>query len=60
MKEIHLASPNERPTLFDIFRKNYPVRREFHNSKLSSTQSNEELTSTLISLGFQKTVKQVF
>ena len=56
MKEIHLASPNERPTLFDTCRKKYPIRREFKNSKLSFTHSNEELAHTLIGLGFPEAV----
>ncbi len=58
IKELLLLSPNTRPTQFDALRKNYPIRREFHHSKLRFTKSNEELAHTLIGLGFLKDVEK--
>ena len=38
MEELLSATPEERPSLFDGLRKNYPVRREFHRTQRHTPQ----------------------
>ncbi len=52
MQELLLASPNERPTLFDALRKNYPVRREFHQTTVKLSSHRNELRKIIAELGF--------
>ena len=54
MQELLVASPNERPTLFDALRKNYPVRREFHRTTVKLSEQSCELRQIITELGFQK------
>ena len=58
MKELLLLSSDKRPAQFDALRKNYPVRREFHHSKMSFIHPNDELEHILAGLGFPKTVEK--
>ena len=44
----------ERGRYFDELRKNYPVRREFHNYVVSSTLGENELTGQIKVLGFNR------
>ena len=44
----------ERSRYFDELRKNYPVRREFHNYVVSSTLGGNELTGQIKVLGFNR------
>ncbi len=54
MKELFRKSPTERPTLFDALRKNYPVRREFHQTTVTLTKSNSWLQQIIRGLGFSE------
>ncbi|MDH5775377.1 MAG: 4-phosphoerythronate dehydrogenase [Nitrospirota bacterium] len=53
MKKLLISSPSERPTLFDALRKNYPVRREFHQSTVALSNNRAQFGQTLKGLGFQ-------
>ncbi len=54
LREIKLCSVNERRKFFDMLRKNYPIRREFFNTKLTfSAEIDESVKSILLGLGFQ-------
>ncbi len=52
MQELLVASPNERPTLFDSLRKNYPVRREFHRTLVKIPKDRCEFRQVLEEFGF--------
>ncbi len=54
MQELLVASQNERPTLFDALRKNYPVRREFHRTKVKLPKHRRELRQIIVELGFSE------
>jgi erythronate-4-phosphate dehydrogenase len=54
MQELLVASQNERPTLFDALRKNYPVRREFHRTKVKLPKHRRELRQIIGKLGFSE------
>ena len=54
MKELLVASPNERPTLFDSLRKNYPVRREFHRTLVKIPKDRCEFRQVLEEFGFSE------
>ncbi len=54
LREIKSYLPNERGKFFDQLRKNYPIRREFFNTKLVFAESvNPTVRSILSGLGFQ-------
>jgi erythronate-4-phosphate dehydrogenase len=52
-REILGLAPAERAAYFDSLRKNYPVRREFHNTSVTGEASNDALTKILAGIGFQ-------
>jgi erythronate-4-phosphate dehydrogenase len=54
MQELLVASPNERPALFDALRKNYPVRREFHRTTVKLPEQRCELRQVITELGFSE------
>jgi len=54
MRELLVASPNERPILFDALRKNYPVRREFHRTMVKLPRHRNELRQMIVELGFSE------
>jgi len=51
-REIAMVEPEKRGKFFDDLRKNYPVRREFQNTKIIST-SEDGLKAKLRGIGFQ-------
>lgn len=53
MREILLQPENKRPAWFDGLRKNYPVRREFHNTKVLLPDAESTLAKKLSGIGFQ-------
>jgi len=57
MQELLVASPNERPTLFDALRKDYPVRREFHRTTIKLPKQRSELRQRIAELGFSKIIE---
>jgi hypothetical protein len=54
MQELLTATPEERPSLFDGLRKNYPVRREFHRTRLTLPKNQERLRQMLSGIGFSE------
>ena len=53
MRLIDEQSIEQRPVFFDKLRKNYPLRREFTNYKISLKSSNKELERILKAFRFQ-------
>ncbi|MEX0828800.1 MAG: 4-phosphoerythronate dehydrogenase [Nitrospirales bacterium] len=53
MQVLLTDSPEIRPELFDALRKNYPVRREFHQSTVTLSKGQGRLRQMLSGLGFQ-------
>ena len=51
--EQQLRDSNDVGTVFDQYRKNYPIRREFHKHRITLTQRNNETADQLKLLGFQ-------
>ncbi len=51
-REIAMVEPEKRGKFFDDLRKNYPVRREFQNTKIIMTAGNG-LKTRLSGIGFQ-------
>jgi erythronate-4-phosphate dehydrogenase len=52
-REILLVPEGERGEFFDDLRKNYPVRREFQNTKVVFTKEDESLRGKLSGIGFK-------
>ncbi len=52
MKQLQAEPLEERANLFDALRKNYPIRREFHGTKVLASQDMKELQQILTALGF--------
>jgi erythronate-4-phosphate dehydrogenase len=52
-REILLQEPAKRGEFFDILRKNYPQRREFHNTKVFLPDMNSTLARKISGIGFQ-------
>jgi erythronate-4-phosphate dehydrogenase len=52
MQELLTATPEERPMLFDGLRKNYPVRREFHTTRVTLPKNMNRLREMLAGIGF--------
>lgn len=52
MKKLLNAPPEERPMLFDDLRKNYPVRREFHTTRVTLPRNMNRLREMLAGIGF--------
>ncbi len=53
MREILLQPENDRVAWFDDLRKNYSVRREFHNTKVLLPDIESTLAKKLSGIGFQ-------
>ncbi|UCE64542.1 MAG: 4-phosphoerythronate dehydrogenase, partial [Nitrospirota bacterium] len=53
MAELLKIPIEKRPIAFDQLRKNYPVRREFHNTKIHFLNREGELPQKFSGLGFQ-------
>ncbi len=53
LREIHHKPEDNQGTFFDLLRKNYPVRREFHNTTIRLKQNNPVLANQLDRLGFK-------
>jgi erythronate-4-phosphate dehydrogenase len=53
-REIAMVPEGERGEFFDDLRKNYPARREFHNTKIEfATEGTENLSKKLQGVGFK-------
>ena len=50
-REILMVPEADRDKFFDELRKNYPVRREFQNTKIACTDKN--IANVLAGLGFK-------
>ncbi len=59
MQALLTASSEERPPLFDALRKNYPVRREFHQSTVILSEGTNKLRQILDGLGFQNMREEI-
>lgn len=55
LREIKNKAESERGSYFDLLRKNYPVRREFHNTTIRLNKDNPVLANQLERLGFKVT-----
>lgn len=53
MREILLQPEHEQASWFDGLRKNYPIRREFQNTKVYLPDVNSPLAEKLYGIGFQ-------
>ncbi len=53
LRGIKNKPENERGTFFDLLRKNYPIRREFHNTTIRFHIENPILMNQVERLGFQ-------
>jgi len=52
-REILLVPESERGDFFDSLRKNYPVRREFHNTTVTGLDKESPLAKKLGGIGFR-------
>ncbi len=52
MRRLLPATAEERPALFDRLRKEYPRRREFHNTCITVSPLNPKLEACLSGIGF--------
>ncbi len=53
LRELKLVVPEDRGPFFDRLRKEYPVRREFHNTEVTLPRSASHLAKALAGLGFR-------
>ncbi len=53
MRAIIHEAPEQRAAYFDRLRKDYPQRREFHNTRAAVQPENAAIAQTLSGLGFQ-------
>ncbi|MDX1412422.1 MAG: DUF3410 domain-containing protein, partial [Nitrospirales bacterium] len=53
MAELLKLPPEKRPSAFDRLRKHYPVRREFHNTKVKLLNGDTALQQRVQGLGFR-------
>lgn len=53
LRDIILKNPEERGAYFDRLRKEYPRRREFHNTLVRITPENEAMAQCLAGLSFR-------
>jgi erythronate-4-phosphate dehydrogenase len=53
LREVVHCAPEDRGRFFDALRKNYPVRREFHNTTVVLGSGREALRRKLRGIGFQ-------
>ncbi len=59
MQALLTAPSEKRPALFDALRKNYPVRREFHQATMAISKDRNQLRQILGGLGFQKMREEI-
>lgn len=52
-REILIVPEDERGKWFDDLRKNYAVRREFQNTQIVLTESDDTLKAKLSGIGFK-------
>jgi erythronate-4-phosphate dehydrogenase len=52
MREMLMVPPEQRGTFFDDLRKNYPVRREFQNTRVTLAHPGSLVSHTLRGIGF--------
>jgi len=52
-RKIEMVPPNQRPEYFENLRKNYPVRREFHNTTVKLKNPKNKLPKKLEGIGFR-------
>ncbi|MBI2432695.1 MAG: 4-phosphoerythronate dehydrogenase PdxB [Candidatus Hydrogenedentes bacterium] len=57
MRPLGVAPPEQRRALFDQLRKQYPQRREFHNTRVLLTHEDQLLRRKLSGIGFQCEVR---
>jgi len=57
-REILMVPAETRGAFFDDLRKNYPVRREFHNTTVLLDDPNDPLARKLAGIGFKLGQKQ--
>ncbi len=55
LRKIVNKVESERGPYFDLLRKNYPIRREFHNTAIRFNKDNPVLANQLKQLGFKVT-----
>jgi len=55
MRELCSLPPDKIGVHFDLLRKQYPVRREFHNTRVLLTRQDNALASSLSGIGFTVT-----
>ncbi len=53
LRGLHRVEPAERGAFFDRLRKDYPVRREFHNTEVVLAKPESHLADVLSGLGFR-------
>ncbi|MCA1902110.1 MAG: 4-phosphoerythronate dehydrogenase PdxB [Candidatus Hydrogenedens sp.] len=53
LREIENKEESERGSYFDLLRKNYPIRREFHNTTIRFNKDNPILANQFERLGFK-------
>jgi erythronate-4-phosphate dehydrogenase len=53
LRSLHQVEPQERGAFFDRLRKEYPVRREFHNTEVVLPRAASHLVEVLSGLGFR-------
>lgn len=53
MRALIQEPPEKRGSLFDRLRRDYPVRREFFNTRVSTTPTNVGLAAQLNGIGFE-------
>jgi erythronate-4-phosphate dehydrogenase len=52
LRKVHDRPKSERGAYFDSLRKNYPVRREFYNTKIICDELQPETVAVLSKIGF--------
>ena len=53
LKKIIHVQKDDRDSYFDKLRKEYPIRREFHNTKIQFQDRSDKLKHKITALGFQ-------
>ena len=52
LREILKKPPGERGKFFDALRKEYPIRREFHNTRIVTQNCESGLAKKLKGIGY--------
>ena len=55
LRQILKVPLKEKPILFDKLRKEYPVRREFQNTRIVLEPSNKGIAEKFMAMGFEVT-----